>query len=282
MPHPPDALLDANRRFYDALWRDARLIAPQRFNTWPVVAPLAATPRRLEVAPGLRPRLPIPGTHFLDISAPALARLRRAGGRAVQGRITALPFPDAHFGLVCACDVIEHVDDDAAGLAELSRVAAPGAVLLLSTPLHPALWTPFDDAVGHCRRYDPAALAALLAANGLCVAHSAAYGMQPRSSRLVDLGMWFLAHRRDRAMWWYNRVFMPLALRFEKPLVLSPGLIDARGMDTVFLVCRKIPRNSQRDAKCSVDRPDSTRPVSLKPEGGNGNDDEDRGDRRLP
>ena len=30
-------LLDANRRFYDMLWAGARLVEPQRFNTWPLV-----------------------------------------------------------------------------------------------------------------------------------------------------------------------------------------------------------------------------------------------------
>ena len=234
------ALLAANRRFYDALWRDARLVAPERFNTWPLVARLAAAaPRRLEVAPGLRPRLPLAGTVCVDISAPALARLRRAGAAAVLGPITALPFADAAFDLVCACDVVEHVEDDVAAFAELARVTAPGGAVLLSTPLHPAAWTAFDAAVGHHRRYTPARLASLLAANGLAVEASAAYGMQPRSSRLVDLGMHFLVHQRARAMWWYNRVFMPLALRFEKPLALVPDMIDTEQVETIFLLCRR-------------------------------------------
>ena len=65
---------ETNSRFYDALWTDARLIEPERFNTWPLVGSLVAQhPRRLEVAPGLRPRLPIEGTHFVDQSAPAVA-----------------------------------------------------------------------------------------------------------------------------------------------------------------------------------------------------------------
>jgi SAM-dependent methyltransferase len=233
-------LLAANRRFYDALWSDARLVAPERFNTWPLVARLAGhAPRRLEVAPGLRPRLPIAGTTCVDISAPALARLGEAGGHGVLGSITALPFASSGFDLVCACDVVEHVDDDEAAFAELARVTAPGGAVLIATPLHPASWTAFDDAVGHRRRYTPERLAALLARNGLAVEASAAYGMQPRSSRLVDLGMYFLTHQRDRAMWWYNRVFMPLALRFERPLAMAPGMIGTDRVDTVFLLCRR-------------------------------------------
>ena len=38
-------LLEANRRFYDPLWSDARLVEPERFNTWPLVRALAARSR---------------------------------------------------------------------------------------------------------------------------------------------------------------------------------------------------------------------------------------------
>lgn len=236
----PKDLLEANRRFYDGLWSAARLIGPQRFNTWPLVEQLVArSSRRLEVAPGLRPRLPITGTHFVDISAPALARLRERGGRTALGSVTALPLPTEAFDLVCALDVVEHVEDDSAAWAEVSRVAAGGATLLLSVPLHPARWTGFDDFVGHKRRYAPQRLRAKLGGHGLTVEQSAVYGMQPRSSALLNLAVWFMTHRRREAMFWYNRVIMPIGLHFEKKLALSPGLIDLEGVDEVLLVCRK-------------------------------------------
>ena len=233
-------LLEANRRFYDALWADARLVEPERFNTWPLLQPLVAqSRRRLEVGAGLRPRLPLAGTHFVDISAPALARLRSRGASVVLAPVTSLPFPDAAFDLVCALDIVEHVGDDDRALAELARVAAPGGALLVSAPLHPGLWTAFDDFVGHHCRYEPERLVAKLAAHGLTVERSAAYGMAPRSSRLLDLGMWWLTHRREQAMWWYNRVFMPLAVRFEKALVVAPGMIATEKVDEILLICRR-------------------------------------------
>ena len=239
-PSSATPLLDANRRFYDALWTDARLIDPARFNTWPLVQSLLAQSRcRLEVAPGLRPRLPIEGTHFVDLSAPAVARLSRRGARAAVGLVTSIPFPDSCFDLVCAFDIVEHVDDDRAALSELARVAAPGATLLLSIPLHPSRWTAFDELVGHRRRYEPERFRAQLAEQGLSVEQSAVYGMQPRSQRLVDLGSWFLTHRREQAMWWYNRVMMPLGVRFQKKLALARGPIDTARVDEILLVCRK-------------------------------------------
>jgi SAM-dependent methyltransferase len=233
-------LARSNRRFYDALWNDARLIGPERFNTWPLVRELAAkTSRRLEIAPGLRPRLPLEGTRFLDFSRPALRQLHARGSLATHGTASALPFASASFDFVCAFDIIEHVVDDDGVLAELARVAEPGAYLLLSVPLHPSAWNAFDDFVGHYRRYEPEAIAAKLAAHGLSIERSAAYGMQPKSSRLLDIGQWYLTHKRERAMWWYNRVFMPLGLRFQRPLAIGEGLIDTAGVDEILLVCRK-------------------------------------------
>jgi len=234
------ALFEKNRRFYDSLWSGARLIEPERFNTWPLVQSLLpGRACRLEVAPGLRPRLPIDGSQFVDISGPALAKLRDRGAQAVQGRVTSLPFADAAFDLVCALDIIEHVDDENGALSEISRVARPDGAVLISAPLHAAMWTKFDDFVGHKRRYEPPHLLAKLAEHGLTVERSAIFGMAPRSSRLVDLGMWWLLNDRERALWWYNKAFMPLGLRFQKELALVAGMVETEGVDEVLLVCRR-------------------------------------------
>lgn len=234
------ALLEKNRRFYDLFWSGASLVEAHRFNTWPLVQSLlAAGRRRLEVAPGLRPRLPIEGTQFVDISAPALSALHERGGQVVQGQITRLPFADQSFDLVCALDIIEHVDDDVSALAELTRITRVGGTLLLSTPLHPEKWTSFDEFVGHKRRYVPDQLLVKLNQHRLTVEQSAVYGMQPRSSRLLEIGIWWLVNQRKRAMWWYNRAYSHIALRVQKPLQLSSGLIDMAGVDEVILVLRR-------------------------------------------
>jgi SAM-dependent methyltransferase len=236
----PQELVDDNRRFYDSLWSGCRLVEPDRFNTWPLVQSLLPTSGlRLEVAPGLRPRLPIESTQFVDISAPALKMLGERGGRVTLGEVTALPFADATFDLVCALDIIEHVEDEDGALSEISRVAKPGGSLLISTPLHPSRWTAFDDFVGHKRRYEPPRLLQKLSEHHLAVERSAVFGMQPRSSLLLDWGMWWLTHNRERAMWWYNRALMPIGLRFQKPLQLAPGMIPTDAVDEILLVCRK-------------------------------------------
>jgi hypothetical protein len=87
-------------------------------------------------------------------------------------------------------------------------------------------------------------LSAILGRHGLVIERSAAYGMQPRSSRLLDLGMWFLTHQRERALWWYNRVFMPIGLKFQRKLDFGAGLIAARDIDEILMICRKSARSS--------------------------------------
>ena len=184
--------------------------------------------------------MPISGTQFVDISSEALAKLRARGAQVALGAVCSLPFADGVFDLVCALDIIEHVDDEDGAMAELVRVARPGATLLLSTPLHPSLWTAFDDFVGHKRRYEPERLVQKLRQHQLSLDRSAVFGMAPRSSRLLDLGMWWLVHHPARAMWWYNHAFMPLRVRFQKALQLCPGMIGTEGVDEVLMVCRRV------------------------------------------
>jgi SAM-dependent methyltransferase len=232
-----------NLGFYDALWSQARLARPERFNTWPLIASLLpGAPARLEVGPGLRPRLPLAGTHFIDISAPVVERLNGKGALAQTGEVGALPYRDGEFDLVCAFDIIEHVHDDRQALQELSRVLKEGAVLILSVPLHAGSWTGFDVLVGHVRRYDPDELTGLLAQSGLVLEKTAVFGMQPGNPMLLDVGIWFLVNRRRVALFWYNWVLLPLGILFQKPLSFSPGLIETSegaGVDEIVMICRK-------------------------------------------
>jgi SAM-dependent methyltransferase len=241
-PPSPD-IVAANRRFYNALWRRARCERPEAFNTWPLVSellPFAAT--RLEIGPGLRPRLPIAGTHFIDISAPAIEQLNARGGIATLTELATLPFRDGELDLVCAFDVIEHVEDDRRVFGELSRVLKNDGVLICSVPLFAAHWTAFDDWVGHARRYDPSDLLAMIANHQLTVEQSATFGMQPSNPRWAARGKWWLDHHPTWAMFWYNWVGMPLAMRFQKRLTLVSGFINTSGVDEVVLVCRRAAR----------------------------------------
>jgi len=234
-----------NQDFYDALWSTSYVVPPQRFNTWPLLSALATSaPARLEIGPGLRPRLPIAGTHFVDISRPALSPLKTRGGFATLGGITALPFPDRSFDLVCAFDIVEHIENDRQSFRELGRVAKDDATVIFSVPLHPARWSAFDALVGHVRRYDPDVLLAILGEHFFVLERSASFGMQPRSGWLLDFAVWGLAYHRVQAMRWYNGLFLPLGLFLQSRLAWASGLIDVANVDELLLVCRCGGRHS--------------------------------------
>ncbi|MBM4353714.1 MAG: class I SAM-dependent methyltransferase [Deltaproteobacteria bacterium] len=90
----------------------------------------------------------------IDCSPDALAAAaRKTSASLVQAQAAHLPFPDSKFGLVTLLDVLEHLPDDASGLAEAARVLRPGGSVVLTVPAHPWLYSRHDRALGHLRRY---------------------------------------------------------------------------------------------------------------------------------
>ncbi|MHB1937799.1 MAG: class I SAM-dependent methyltransferase [Acidobacteriaceae bacterium] len=79
--------------------------------------------------------------------------------------------PDGAFSYAFTLNVLEHIEDDAAAVAGLYRVLAPGGRLFVYVPAFPWLYTAMDRAVGHHRRYRAPGLAALLARAGFGIEH---------------------------------------------------------------------------------------------------------------
>ena len=70
----------------------------------------------------------------------------------VQGDLKMPPFGKT-FHLIGIFDVLEHLPDDRQVLRDLWRVLDAQGRLLLTVPADPGLWSAFDEASGHCRRY---------------------------------------------------------------------------------------------------------------------------------
>lgn len=66
--------------------------------------------------------------------------------------------PDRVFDLVCAFEVLEHMEHDRQELRHWSTRVRPGGHLLLSVPAHPKRFGPIDVRTGHYRRYTRAGL----------------------------------------------------------------------------------------------------------------------------
>lgn len=105
------------------------------------------------------------------------------------------------FDCVVACEVIEHVEDDAEFMRRIFASLVPGGQVILSMPAKAKYWTVHDELVGHLRRYEKADLMRMLEDAGFVDVEVTAYGY-PFINWLSRLRVW-LARRTmtDRAGW---------------------------------------------------------------------------------
>ncbi len=89
----------------------------------------------------------------VDVSDDALEFCKRKGLKARKGLAESLPFDDESFDVVTALDVVEHLDDDVAGLNEMYRVLRRGGKTLIFVPAFMWLWGVQDDVSNHRIRY---------------------------------------------------------------------------------------------------------------------------------
>ena len=94
----------------------------------------------------------------MDLFAEGLAFARtRTSCPLVQGNLEQPGF-GVQFDLIGAFDVVEHLSDDLQVFRSIHSMLKPGGLLLLTVPAHQTLWSYFDEASHHCRRYEPADL----------------------------------------------------------------------------------------------------------------------------
>jgi SAM-dependent methyltransferase len=90
----------------------------------------------------------------VDVSAEAVSFCHARGLENVKQAVAeALPFADKSFDAATSLDVIEHLDDDVAGLKEIRRILRPSGRVLIVVPAFMFLWGVQDDVSHHRRRY---------------------------------------------------------------------------------------------------------------------------------
>jgi SAM-dependent methyltransferase len=187
--------------------------------------------RILDVGAGIGATLDVladgPGRRWLALEPdPGLAeRLRarvaageiRAEVEVRTGTIADLA-PDERFDTILYIDVLEHIAEDAAEFSRAAERLLPGGRVCVLSPAHQWLFTPFDAAIGHERRYTRASLAAAAPPGLVCerLDYLDSVGM------LASMGNRFLlrsAHPRESQIALWDRVMVP-ASRVLDPVLL--------------------------------------------------------------
>jgi len=86
-------------------------------------------------------------------SLPSICRIQTGTARDLP--------PEPRFDTILYIDVLEHIEDDAGELAAAASLLVPGGRLVVLAPAWQWLFSPFDAAIGHFRRYDRSGLAGL-------------------------------------------------------------------------------------------------------------------------
>ncbi len=108
--------------------------------------------------------------------AVAARRMAGVGGTGEIRNATVETLDARGFDLICAFEVLEHIEDDAAAVTGWAARLRPGGWLMLSVPAHQRRFGPADHMAGHFRRYDPDVMTALLARCGFSDIEVREYG----------------------------------------------------------------------------------------------------------
>jgi SAM-dependent methyltransferase len=97
------------------------------------------------------PQARLTGSEVFSVSLPYAAR-RVERAELLQMDARHIPYEN-EFDVIGAFDVLEHIKEDEAVLAEMLRALHPGGLILVTVPQHPWLWSRQDEYACHVRRY---------------------------------------------------------------------------------------------------------------------------------
>ena len=102
-------------------------------------------------------------------------RLEALGsGRVVNGLLP--DTPDRAYDVIGAFEVLEHLEDDRGAMKAWTAWLRPNGYAVVSVPAHPERFGPWDEKVGHFRRYTRAGITQVLAEAGIVDVRTMAYG----------------------------------------------------------------------------------------------------------
>ena len=113
----------------------------------------------------------------IDYSLDAALHVKKTLGiPVVIGDMSKLPFRSGSFAGVTTGETLEHLDDDAGAVQEISRVLANGGTCIATVPAVQSLWTASDDYYEHRRRYARSELTSLFRNAAMTICKAAFWG----------------------------------------------------------------------------------------------------------
>ena len=97
--------------------------------------------------------------------------LAKNGFSTLHSTLEELKLPSESIDAIGAFDVLEHLEEPEALLAEIHRVLKPGGTFICSVPAYQWLYSDFDISIGHFRRYTKATLISLIGKSGFKSIH---------------------------------------------------------------------------------------------------------------
>ena len=96
----------------------------------------------------------------------------KTGIEAINASLTELPLENNSYDMICAFDVIEHIEDDNKAVEEIYRVLKPKGKYFITVPAFQSLWSNHDLVNHHFRRYKKKLLNKLIENTNLKINHS--------------------------------------------------------------------------------------------------------------
>ena len=155
------------------------------------------------------------GTRVRGIEHAEVAReLARAqlGVPLEDGSVLALPVQTSESDITIALDVLEHVTPDTVAFGELVRITRPGGLILINVPAFMALWSSWDVALGHHRRYTRKSFLALL---------------RQHEADVEIISLKYINELLFLPIWLYRVIARVLRLRSRAEDVVPPRFINA-------------------------------------------------------
>ena len=126
------------------------------------------------------------------------------------------------FDTILYIDVLEHISEDKKELLDAVKHLSTGGMLIIVSPAHNWLYTPFDRAIGHYRRYNRRSILELTPSGLVCnkVLYFDSIGLFASLANKLLLRQ---SNPKPSQILFWDRVLVPLSRFFDKILLHKFG-----------------------------------------------------------